>query len=71
MSAFDNVVKLIKEWHPEALPKELMYRDSLIAFLRERLKNAQIEKEYRHAGTTIDIYVKQSGFSARLKSSSS
>jgi hypothetical protein len=39
-----------------------MYRDSLTAFLRERLKDAQIEKEYRHAGTTIDIYVKQSGF---------
>jgi hypothetical protein len=62
MSAFENVVRLIKEWQPEALPRELRYRDSLAAFLRERLKGAQIEKEYRHVGTTIDIYVKQSGF---------
>jgi hypothetical protein len=62
MSAFENVVKLIEEWHPEALPKELAYRDALAALLRLRLKDAQVEKEYRHAGTTIDIYVKQRGF---------
>lgn len=62
MSAFDNVVKLIKEWRPEAQPTELKYRDALAAFLRERLKEAKVEKEYRHAGTTIDVYIKQSGF---------
>jgi|SRR5208282_1011648 len=62
MSAFDNVLKLIKEWRSEVQPTELKYRDALIVVLRERLKEAQIEKEYRHAGTTIDIYVKQSGF---------
>ena len=62
MSAFDNVVKLAKEWQPGELPTELKYRDSLVAFLRDQLKHAQVEKEYRHGGTTIDIYVKQSGF---------
>jgi hypothetical protein len=62
MSAFQNVVKLIKEWKPGAQPTELKYRDSLISLLRVKLKDAQIEKEYRHTGTTIDIYVKQSGF---------
>lgn len=62
MSAFDNVVKLIKEWRPEAQPNELRYRDALTVVLRARLKDAQVEKEYRHTGTTIDIYVKQAGF---------
>jgi len=62
MSAFESAVKVVKEWQPAALPGELKYRDSLTALLRERLKDAKIETEYRHAGTTIDIYVKESGF---------
>lgn len=61
MSAFDYVDKLVREWQPQALPTELQYRNSLITFLRERLKDAQIEPEYRHKGTTTDIYVKQTG----------
>jgi hypothetical protein len=62
MSAFEAVSKLVKEWQPDALPTELKYRDSLLVFLRERMKKATVEPEYRHIGTTIDIYVKQSGF---------
>ncbi len=31
MSAFDSVVKLVKQCEPQALPPELKYRDSLIA----------------------------------------
>jgi len=46
----------------EGQPTELKYRDSLLAFLQARLKDAQVEKEYRHAGTTTDIYVRQCGF---------
>src|SRR6267154_514286 len=61
MSAFEDVDKLVKEWQPQALATELQYRNSLIALLRERLKKAKIEPEYRHKGTTIDIYVKQPG----------
>jgi hypothetical protein len=61
MSAFDSVTKLVKEWQPQLLPTELKYRDSLTAFLRGRLKDIKIETEYRHKGTTIDIYVKQQG----------
>ncbi len=61
MSAFEDVDKLVREWQPQALPTELQYRNSLIALLRERLKKAKIEPEYRHKGTTIDIYVKQPG----------
>lgn len=63
MSAFDSILQLVKDWQPQVLPSELKYRDSLISHLRGRLRNAiQIEPEYRHLGTTIDIYVKQSGF---------
>ena len=62
MSALATVFKLVKEWQPESLPTELKYRDSLAAFLRERIKDAKIETEYRHSGTTADVYVKQSGF---------
>ena len=40
----------------------MKYRDSLVTFLRGRLKDATVETEYRHSGTTTDIYVKQQGF---------
>jgi hypothetical protein len=62
MSALDSVVKLVKEWQPKPLPTELKYRDSLVAHLREKLPKEKIEPEYRHLGTTTDIYVKQDGF---------
>lgn len=61
MSAFDNVCKTIKEWQPETLSRELQYRNSLAAFLRDRLRGSIIETEYRHNGTTVDIYVSKSG----------
>src|SRR5437899_47253 len=61
MSAFESVMKLVKEWQPGALATELKYRDSLTTFLRERLGSAKIETEYRSMGTTTDIYVQQSG----------
>jgi len=62
MQALDTVVNLIHEWKPEWLPKELKYRDSLASFFRERLPRAIVEKEYRHSGTTSDLYVECSGF---------
>jgi hypothetical protein len=63
MSAYENVITLAQEWQPEVLPTEAKYRDSLIAFLRQRMKpDIKIESEYRHCGTTTDIYVQQFGF---------
>ena len=62
MSALETVFKQVREWQPESLPTELKYRDSLAAFLREGIKDAKIETEYRHTGTTADVYVKQTGF---------
>ena len=62
MSAFDTVSKVLKEWQPRQFPTELGYRDSLAALLRDRLPKAKVETEYRHGGTTIDVYLKEDGF---------
>jgi hypothetical protein len=61
MSAFETVNKLVKEWQPQVLPTELAYRNSLTSLLRERLPKAKVETEYRHNGTTVDIYAKEPG----------
>jgi hypothetical protein len=61
MSAFESVNKLVNEWQPQVLPTELAYRNSLTGLLRERLPKAKIETEYRHNGTTVDIYAKEPG----------
>jgi hypothetical protein len=61
MSAYESVRKLIAEWKPTQLANELRYRNSLAALLRDRLPKAKIEMEYRHNGTTTDIYVKEPG----------
>jgi|SRR5882762_2350514 len=61
MSAFESVSKLAKEWQPRPSPTELQYRNSLTELLRARLPKAKIETEYRHSGTTIDIYAKEQG----------
>jgi hypothetical protein len=62
MQALNTVVDLIHQWQPDRLPKELKYRDSLAEFLRQRLPQAIVEKEYRHSGTTSDLYVECTGF---------
>jgi len=63
MSAFESVLKLANQWQCQPLPNELAYRDSLIEHLREHLSGVKrIESEYRHFGTTTDIYVEQSGY---------
>jgi hypothetical protein len=69
MSALESAFKLVKEWEPDDLLTELKYRDSLAAFLRARLKDAKVETEYRHNGTTSDVSVKEpADFSVRRKS---
>jgi hypothetical protein len=59
--SLESVYRVIKQWQPDDLPTEARYRDSLIAFLNEKLSRAIIVKEYRHNGTTTDIYVKRQG----------
>lgn len=50
------------EWKPGNLPTEIKYRDSLLAFLRKSVPDdARLEREYRHGGTTADIYLSWQG----------
>lgn len=57
-----KVEQLIRRnWQPGKLSSETSYRDSLAAFLRESAPDAHIETEYRHAGTTTDVYLKWRG----------
>lgn len=54
--------KVIEGWSPGDFPHELKFRDSLLAYLREAVPNdCSVEKEYRHGGTTSDLYVRWSG----------
>jgi len=57
-----NLVSLIEAWEPESLASELKFRDSLLHFIRENVpSDCQVEREYRHRGTTTDIFVRWSG----------
>jgi hypothetical protein len=57
--ALTHVSKVIREhWKPGKLTSEREYRSSLAEFLREAAPDAKLEKEYRHDGTTTDIYFK-------------
>jgi hypothetical protein len=56
---------LVKAWHPPRLKGEVKYRDHLLQVLREQLPtDAKAEKEFRHRGTTVDLWVRWQGFVA-------
>lgn len=56
------VSKVVSQWNPPRLKSEISYRNDLLAMLREVLPaDTQLEKEYRHRGTTIDIWLKWQG----------
>ena len=57
-----NLNRALKEWHPEDFKKESEYRDSLLAYLRECAPDARITREYRHLGTTVDLFLEWPGF---------
>jgi len=56
-----RVCYVINDWTPGALKNDREYRDSLAAFIQECAPDAHVECEYRHLGTTIDIFVKWDG----------
>lgn len=60
------VAKLIKQWRPAKLKTEKQYQKSLEDFLRKCNPDAKIEREYRHAGTTTDVYVEYTTFAGRV-----
>lgn len=57
-----NLCRAINDWNPLELAKEFEYRDSLVTHLRQRAPDARIQTEYRHLGTTVDIYFEIDGF---------
>lgn len=52
------VATLLSDWHPSVLKNELGYSNSLASYLRAALPDdAQVDREYRHEGTTCDIRI--------------
>ena len=52
------IAKIVTEWKPPKLKSEAGYRDNLLALLRGALpEDAKIEKEFRHRGTTMDLWL--------------
>lgn len=61
-SLMPSLENLIKNWQPPKLNKELSYRDSLYDVLKNAIpEDCVIQKEYRHHGTTIDLWLKWRG----------
>lgn len=56
-----NLCRAISEWSPQDFQREKQYKDSLASYLRECAPDARIQCEYRHLGTTTDIYVEFDG----------
>jgi hypothetical protein len=53
------LLRLLRDWQPPPLKTELEYRNALFEYLREALpEDARVEKEYRHSGTTSDLYLR-------------
>lgn len=57
-----GIVKLIQQWQPGELASEIKYRDSLLGFIRNAVpSDCRVEREYRHEGTTTDIFLAWTG----------
>lgn len=52
------VADLVGNWRPPRLKNEVAYRDHLLAFIRESVPDdTKVEKEFRHRGTTMDLWL--------------
>lgn len=59
------ISKRIGLWRPPKLKSEKEYRNDLLSFLREIVpEDCMVEKEYRHRGTTIDIWIGWKGIAS-------
>ena len=57
-----SLTKFLEQWQPPNLRGETKYRDHLLGALRAAVPNdSKVEKEYRHRGTTIDVWLKWQG----------
>jgi hypothetical protein len=63
-SLHDGLLSILEKWRPPKMATELECRNALFERLRKFLPDkAKIEKEYRHEGTTLDLYVRcRTGF---------
>ena len=53
----------LKTWSPPKLKNEIAYRDHLLAYIRESVpSDTKVEREFRHRGTTMDIWIGWKGF---------
>ncbi|MES9950256.1 MAG: hypothetical protein ABW118_14965 [Candidatus Thiodiazotropha sp.] len=56
------VMKRVSQWEPPKQKNEIAYRNHLLEVLRPLLpSDARIEKEYRHRGTTMDLWLEWKG----------
>ncbi|MCG7755241.1 MAG: hypothetical protein LZF63_01080 [Nitrosomonas sp.] len=59
------IAKSLEEWRPPKQKSEIAYRDNLLFYMREILpEDANIEKEFRHRGTTMDLWLGWKGMIA-------
>ena len=55
----------VNTWSPPKLKNEVAYRDHLLAYIREAVPpETKVEREFRHRGTTMDIWIGWKGFLA-------
>lgn len=56
------MAKLVRTWEPVPAKNEIAYRDQLLAFIRRAVPaDTRIEREYRHRGTTVDLWIEWKG----------
>lgn len=54
-----GLLRILTNWQPPTMKTESEYRNALFERLRTALpESAKIEKDYRHGGTTVDVYVR-------------
>lgn len=56
-----NLERVVGDWRPRAYTRETQYSNALAEFIRDRAPKARVEREYRHFGTTVDVFVQWQG----------
>lgn len=56
----EALLQSVRAWRPQPMRTELDYRNALYEYLRGVLpEDATLEREYRHLGTTCDLYLRR------------
>src|SRR5689334_5107800 len=59
----EALVRVLRQWQPTGMTSERTCRDALLDFLREAVPpECRVESEYRHEGTTLDLYLSWKGY---------